>query len=53
MPLLSNRGAAVLTVAAALLLVGIHAEKHAASVASMSVGEIEEQLQVSAPLELA
>jgi hypothetical protein len=46
MPLLPGRAATVLTIAAACLLAGVYAEKHAASIASMSVAEIEEQLQV-------
>jgi hypothetical protein len=43
---LSRRNATFVTIAAALLLAGVTAEKHAASVASMSIPEIEEQLQV-------
>ena len=50
MPLLPRRAAAVLTVAAACLLAGVYAEKHATSIASMSVAEIEHQLQVSIKL---
>lgn len=46
MPCLSRRYAAIITVAAAVLLIGVTAEKHAASVASMSVAELEDKLQV-------
>lgn len=45
MPSVPPRTALVLTIAAACLLAGVYAEKHAASIASMSVLEIEEQLQ--------
>lgn len=50
MPFLSRRIAALLTLAAVLILVGVTAEKHASSVASMSVLEIEEALQVGTPM---
>jgi hypothetical protein len=43
---LSRQTATYLTLAAALLLVGVTAEKHASSIAAMSVPEIEEKLQV-------
>lgn len=46
MPFLPRRIAAFLTVAAVLVLVGVTAEKHAASVASMSVNDIEDALHV-------
>jgi hypothetical protein len=50
MPFLPQRTAALLTVAAALILVTVAAEKHVNSVASFGLVEIEEKLQVGAPL---
>jgi hypothetical protein len=51
MPFLPRRTAAFLTVAAALILIGVTAEKHTShsSVASLSVPEIEDKLQVRYP----
>jgi hypothetical protein len=46
MPFLPGRAAALFTVAAVLILVEVTAEKHASSVASMSVTDIEDALQV-------
>lgn len=46
MPFLPGRAAALFTVAAVLILVGVTAEKHASSMASMSVTDIEDALQV-------
>lgn len=46
MPPISRRFACIITIAAAVLLLGVTAEKHAASIASMSVAEIEDKLQV-------
>jgi hypothetical protein len=50
MPFLPQRTAALLTVAAALILVTVAAEKNVNSVASLGLVEIEEKLQVGAPL---
>ena len=52
LPYIPQRRAALLTLAAALLLIGVTiAEKHASSssIASLSISEIEEQLQVHSP----
>ena len=46
MHFLPRRTAALVTVAAVIVLVGVAAEKHAPSVASMSVNDIEDALQV-------
>lgn len=54
MPMISPRYAAALTVVAACLLVGVHAHSHtakesykqAASIATMSMAELEDKLQV-------
>ena len=46
MPFLPRCTAALLTVAAVLVLAGVTAEKHVSSVASMSVTDIEDALQV-------
>lgn len=46
MPFLARRVTAFLTVVAVLILIGATAEKHASSIASMNVHEIEEALQV-------
>ena len=49
MPFVPQRAAALLTVAAVLLLVGVTAEKNASSISSMSVIDIEDALQVGNP----
>jgi hypothetical protein len=46
MPFLPRRTAALFTITAVLILVGVAAEKYASSVASMSVNDIEDALQV-------
>ncbi len=46
MPFPPRRTAALFTVAAVLILVGVTAEKHASSVASLSASDIEDALQV-------
>lgn len=49
MHIIGRRITRLLLIAAVLLLVRVQAEKHAASVASMSIHEIEVQLQVPSP----
>jgi hypothetical protein len=46
MPFHPRRTAALVTIVAVLILAGVTAEKHASSVASMSVNDIEDALQV-------
>ena len=46
LPRIPRNYAVVLTVLAACLLAGVHAEKHAASIASMSLEELEHKLNV-------
>lgn len=54
MPMISQRYATALTVVAACLLIGVHAHSHAAkesythasSIATMSMAELEDKLQV-------
>jgi hypothetical protein len=46
MPFHPRRTAALVTIVAVLILAGVTAETHASSVASMSVNDIEDALQV-------
>jgi len=46
MPFLPRRAATLFTITAVLILVGVTAEKHASSVASMSANDIQDALQV-------